>query len=196
LKASPVAAAKAALRLEMGRVRRAIPADERLRKAGLIASSVLSLPEIRDVTVVLGFSSFGSEVPTSELLRAFDDAGVTVLLPFLDSGEMFVTPHRTGDRLVKSSYGPLEPVLRRPFELSRIQVVIVPGIAYDRAGGRLGYGGGFYDRFLPQLPAATLLVGIAFAEQIVAEVPRSGDDIKVELVVTDLEVIRSRPPAG
>ncbi|HXY45044.1 MAG TPA: 5-formyltetrahydrofolate cyclo-ligase, partial [Acidimicrobiales bacterium] len=67
---------------------------------------------------------------------------------------------------------------------------IVPGLAFDRGGGRLGYGGGYYDRFLRRLPVTATLVGIAFADQLVGAVPLAGGDVKVDLVVTDAGVIR------
>ncbi len=82
--------------------------------------------------------------------------------------------HRTGDRLVESAYGPREPFLHRPADLSRVGAVIVPGLAFDRRGGRLGYGGGHYDTFLRLLPTGPVLIGLAFAEQIVPEVPDGG----------------------
>jgi len=184
------AVAKRALRLEMRRFRRDIPVEERVRKGHLITSCVVSLPEVRRANAVLAFSSFGSEVPTGGLLRALEEAGVTILLPFVEAGEMFVTEHHMGDPLVRTTYGPYEPVLRRSVDMSRLEAVIAPGLAFDREGGRLGYGGGFYDRFLRRLPVSAALIGIAFAEQVVGEVPASKDDVRVHIVVTDAELIR------
>ncbi|MGA8681704.1 MAG: 5-formyltetrahydrofolate cyclo-ligase [Acidimicrobiales bacterium] len=187
---------KEALRLEMRRLRREIPAEERERRGRRITASVLLLPEIRGARVVLAFSSFGSEVPTEELLAALEEAGVTVLLPYVTGGDMFATEYHEGDALVRTTYGPREPALRRPVEPGRIEAVVVPGLAFDRGGGRLGYGGGYYDRFLRQLPDSTALIGIAFADQVVDEVPLSTDDVKVYLVVTEEEVVRCRPGGG
>ncbi|HXY44944.1 MAG TPA: 5-formyltetrahydrofolate cyclo-ligase, partial [Acidimicrobiales bacterium] len=119
----PDVAAKEALREEMRRVRREIPPAERARKARRITASVLALPEIRSARVVLGFSSFGSEVPTAELLRALEHAGVTVLLPYVDGGEIVVTEHHEGDPLLKTAYGPHEPVHRHPVAPERVEAV-------------------------------------------------------------------------
>jgi 5-formyltetrahydrofolate cyclo-ligase len=174
-------------------IRRSIPATERTRKAVLITGRLLCLPELRGASVVLAFCSFGSEVPTADLLGALQEAGVTTLLPYLSSGEMGVTEHHRGDRLVASSYGPLEPEVRRGAAVDSIDAVITPGLAFDDHGGRLGYGGGYYDRFLRGVPARASIIGIGFAEQVVGHVPVSGDDVTVDLVVTDREVIHCRP---
>lgn len=188
----PEALAKAALRVEMARVRRAIPADERTEMGKLITRSLWSLAELRRAAVVLCFSSFGSEVPTDGLLASLEEAGVTVFLPILDSGEMYVAELRKGDRLVETSYGPREPLSRRPARPSLIEAAVVPGLAFDRGGGRLGYGGGHYDRFLRQLTAGATLIGVAFSEQVVGEVPVGPCDVRLDIVVTDREVIDCR----
>lgn len=185
-------AAKASLRLEMKQARAAIPAAERTERARLITASVLSLSEIREAEVVLAFSSFGTEVPTGPLLAALGAAGRTVLLPYLEAGEIHVAEHGAGDPLVETDYGPLEPALRRPADVSRTDVVIVPGLAFDRRGCRLGYGGGYYDRLLADLWLRPVLIAIAFAEQVLDDVPVADSDVSVDLVVTDAEVIRCR----
>jgi 5-formyltetrahydrofolate cyclo-ligase len=185
-------AAKETLRRQMRGIRRAIPPEERARRGRLITRSLRLLPQLRRAEVVLAFSSFGSEVPTEELLGSLKDAGVTLFLPFLDSGDMKVAEYRLGDRLVETAYGPLEPFCHRPAEPSRIGAVIVPGLAFDPRGGRLGYGGGHYDRFLPRLGAGATLIGVAFNEQVVPEVPMGENDVRLDLVVTDLEVIDCR----
>ena len=69
-------------------------------------------------------------------------------------------------------------------------MVVAPGLAFDRRGGRLGYGGGYYDRFLKRLPGRHSLIGICFAEQLVEVVPMVAEDMAVNIVVTDSEVIR------
>jgi len=89
-------AAKGALRQQMRRIRRAIPAEERTRRGRLITRALWLLPELRRADVVLSFSSFGSEVPTDDFLGSLQEAGVTVFLPFLDSGEMDVAEFRRG----------------------------------------------------------------------------------------------------
>lgn len=83
----------------------------------------------------------------------------------------------------------------RPVPPSMIDLIIVPGIAFDHAGRRLGRGGGFFDRFLPRLPRTTVTVGIAFEQQIVDEVPINDADVPVDLVVTNRRTMQSRSRA-
>lgn len=75
-----------------------------------------------------------------------------------------------------------------------MDVVIVPAVALDRTGGRIGYGGGFYDRFLPRIRADATAIAVGFALQVVREVPRDDGDRPVDVIVTEEEVVRCRTP--
>ena len=183
---------KAALRAEMRRVRAAIPEGERRRRGEAIRERVLGLPEVRRAGSVLVFASFGSEVPTRDLASDLHAAGKRLLLPYLSGKVMEVAEVGPDEPLVPSSYGPGEPERRVRADPEGIDVVIAPGLAFDRNGNRLGYGGGAYDRFLARLRPEALLVGVAFAEQVVEEVPAGPNDVPVHLVVTDREVIDAR----
>ena len=96
------------------------------------------------------------------------------------------------ERPVETPYGPAEPARRQPVEPGQVDVVIVPGLAFDRLGRRLGYGAGFYDRWLRRVRPDTMRVGIGFSFQVVDRVPAGGSDERVDVVVTDREVIRVR----
>lgn len=139
------------------------------------------------------FSSFGSEVSTAPIIEALHERGARVVLPFLEDGGMRMGVHERRDRLVPTSYGPGEPATRVAVDPASIDLIVVPGLAFDRAGNRLGYGGGHYDRFLRSLPPPTIRVGMAFAEQIVDEVPHGPGDEAVDLVVTPDQIIACRP---
>ena len=78
-----------------------------------------------------------------------------------------------------------------PVDPQEVDLVLVPGVAFDRQGNRLGYGGGYYDRFLQQCAAPR--VALAFATQLVDHVPTEPHDLRVHAVVTDEEVIRIEP---
>ncbi|HEX6207725.1 MAG TPA: 5-formyltetrahydrofolate cyclo-ligase [Actinomycetota bacterium] len=183
---------KATLRAEMRRVRAAIPEGERRRRGEAIRKRVLGLPEVRRAGSVLVFASFGSEVPTRDLASDLHAAGKRLLLPYLSGEVMEVAEVGPDERLAPSSYGPGEPERRVRADPAGIDVVIAPGLAFDRRGNRLGYGGGAYDRFLARVRPEALVVGVAFAEQVVEEVPAGPSDVPVHLMVTDREVIDAR----
>ena len=91
--------------------------------------------------------------------------------------------------MTETHFGAHEPEAGRVLDPAELDVVATPGVAFDRAGGRVGYGGGFYDRFLPLTPA--LRVAVAFGVQLVdGPVPGASFDLPVDAIVTETETIR------
>jgi 5-formyltetrahydrofolate cyclo-ligase len=182
---------KAALRARLLSLRDAIPAHDRGRRSAEVAARVLGLPAVEGNGPVLLFYAFGSEVATRELIAAFDDGGRTVLLPVVAEERLLPVPYRPGDPLVRSALGVDEPAPPHTTaaDPGDIGLVIAPGLAFDRDGYRLGYGRGFYDRFLAGLPDRATRVGIGFHEQLLERLPRGPLDQRLHLVVTDREVV-------
>ncbi|HXF36758.1 MAG TPA: 5-formyltetrahydrofolate cyclo-ligase, partial [Actinomycetota bacterium] len=94
----------------------------------------------------------------------------------------------------RAAYGALEPAGGEVLSPQELDAVVVPGLAFDRRGYRVGYGGGFFDRFLPRTRPDAFRVGICFHLQLVEEVPHGAGDEPVDAVVTEREVIRCRRP--
>jgi 5-formyltetrahydrofolate cyclo-ligase len=167
------------------------PAD-RAERSERIAEHVLGLPELRGARTVMAFWSFGSEVETARLLEGLHAAGTRVVLPRVEGDHVVAIVYEPGDEVTATSFGAMEPTGAEVVEPGDVDAVIVPGVAFDRSGHRVGYGGGFYDRFLPRTRAGVPSIAIAFAEQIVDEpVPRGAFDLPVDLIVTEHEVIRA-----
>lgn len=183
---------KAALRTRMRAVRRAIPPDERGRLGGLAAEWLASLGEVAAARIVLVFSSFGSEIPTGSLIERLAPSGRTVLLPFLVEGRMDAARIEAGEPLAATAYGPAEPPHRVPVDPASVDLAVVPGLAFDRQGHRLGYGGGHYDRYLGRLRPGVPRIGICFHEQLVEAVPHGTGDERVDVIVTDREIVDCR----
>jgi 5-formyltetrahydrofolate cyclo-ligase len=191
-----IAARKQELRQAMRRIRVAIPPEERTALAARAEARLLALPEIRDAHSVLLFYSFGSEIPTAVLVHRLLERGCRVLLPYLTGDAMEAAEVRMGTPLHPTDYGPREPSRRVPVDPADVDVVVTPGLAFDRRGHRLGYGGGSYDRYLRRLHPAASRIGIGFSSQVVDDVPADELDERVDLVVTDDAVIRPSDPAG
>ena len=142
--------------------------------------------------VVSGFHPFGEEIDVMVLLRRLGEAGHQMALPVVAKrGEPLVFRRwQAGDAMDEGPFGIREPRADAP-EL-RPEVVLVPLLAFDRRGYRLGYGGGFYDRTLAELRAEgdTLAVGVAYAAQEVDDVPRDETDEPLDWVVTERDAIR------
>lgn len=142
---------------------------------------------------VAGFWPMGSEIDIRPLMQALAERGHGLALP--------VTPKR-GKPLSFRAWRPGEPLAAGPFgtrqpaagEAVEPDFLLVPLLAFDRAGRRLGYGGGYYDRTLAALPRATAL-GVAYALQEVREVPAGPDDVRLAAVATETGVIRCGAPA-
>jgi 5-formyltetrahydrofolate cyclo-ligase len=176
---------KTALREEMHRLREAIPAQERERLAGMIEQSLFALPEIATARTILLFYSFGSEVATAGMAERVVSEGKRLLLPYLEGQVMEAAEVRRSDELVPTGYGPKEPVRRLPVNPEVVDLVITPGLAFDRRGHRLGYGAGYYDLYLSRLDPRAVLIGVAFSVQVVDRVPAGPKDVAVDLLVTD-----------
>lgn len=185
-------AQKAALRDKMRSVRRAIPHEEREALARRAEARLLALDEVGAAATVLLFYSFGSEVATQGVGEHLLAQGKRLLLPFLSPQGMEAAEVFHGDPLLPTGYGPREPSQRISLDPAEVDLVITPGLAFDRRGFRLGYGGGHYDRYLTRVRAETIRIGLAFSIQLVGRVPEEPSDQKVDLVVTDAEVVDCR----
>jgi 5-formyltetrahydrofolate cyclo-ligase len=170
--------------------RDALPLDVREERAERVVRRFLDLPEVRRARTIMLFSSFGSEVPTGSLIERLHSRGVVVALPRIEGAALAPVPYAPGDPTTTTSFGAEEPVADARLVPSTIDVVGVPGVAFDREGRRIGYGGGYYDRFLRGLPAFT--VGLVFGFQVVdQDLPAGRFDLPVDAIVTEDETIRA-----
>lgn len=174
-------------------VRKAIPPAARGKIDGAIQRNIARLPEFQRADVVLTYLSFGAEVETRGLIRAAWDAGKVVALPWCvpNTRELRWFRITSFDDLVRSSFGMEEP---RPDPANEQQLntgahmlAMVPGLTFDAAGYRLGYGGGFYDTFLSAFLGAS--VGLCREAQLVPDLCGLGivdtNDLPVDAVVTE-----------
>jgi 5-formyltetrahydrofolate cyclo-ligase len=170
--------------------RDAVPVDVREGWAERVVRRFLELPEVARARTVMLFWSFGSEVPTASLIERLHARGVVVALPRIEAGALVPIPFAPGDPTSTTTFGAEEPVADVRLDPSTIDVVAVPGVAFDREGRRIGYGGGYYDRFLRGLPAFT--VGLVFGLQVVEhDLPAGRFDLPVDAIVTEDETIRA-----
>ena len=189
---------KAALRRHWQGIRDSIPAEVRHRKSQRIADFILSYPALIDGGAVFAYLSFRSEPETHTLIRTLLARGIRTAVPLCEpaAGTMRAVALTRWEQLRPGHYGILEPDLRlvQNGEMAEIPksgpgLVLVPGLAFDCAGFRLGYGGGYYDRYLADYTGTSL--GLAFAECLTQELPRESFDKPVSLVLTDhTEIIR------
>jgi 5-formyltetrahydrofolate cyclo-ligase len=188
-----VSPSKEALRERMRAVRSAIPEWARRSLGARVEERLFALPEIGSAGTVLLYDAFGTEVPTDPIAARLRAAGTRVLLPVLREGSMEAAEAGDGSALVPTAYGPREPRDAVTIDAVEVDVVIAPGLAFDRSGARLGYGGGRFDRYLARMRPGARRVGIAFHAQLVDRVPADAGDEPVDLVVTDAETVACAP---
>jgi 5-formyltetrahydrofolate cyclo-ligase len=185
--------AKRAVRLQVLAARDAMPASEREHASARIVDRVLGLPEVKRASTVMVFWSFGSETDTAALVEALHARGVRVALPRIVDGELEPHAYAPGDPVTQTSFGAREPSAGERLDPSAIDVVVTPGVAFDRSGRRVGYGGGFYDRFFPRTRPDTFRIGVGFDLQLIgSDLPRGHFDLELDGIVTESGVVRFR----
>ena len=190
---------KRVMRAHVQRLRDALPADEADERSAEIVRRVRSLPAYGRSRSRLLFASFRSEVATDALLRQTLGIGARLVLPRVVGFEEPLALHEVRDierDLAPGAFGIREPIPERCPELSveAVDFILVPGLAFDRAGGRLGWGGGFFDWVLSHrhdLVDGVAAVAVAFSLQIMDEVPMQTWDVHVPMTVTEDGVIRA-----
>jgi 5-formyltetrahydrofolate cyclo-ligase len=188
-----VAHRKRALRERVLARRDRLSAAARRAHSARVFEHLVTLPELTSAAGVMCFVSFGSEVDTAPLVRWCLDQGKRVALPRIVGRrhmEAFWVTDPAAD-LESGSYGIREPRAGLPqASPETIDLIVVPGSAFDRSGDRMGYGGGFYDTFLPRLRPRTPRVAIAFELQLIDDVPEEDHDLGVDVLVTERGVLR------
>jgi len=189
-------AKKELLRHEVLAKRDARSAEERFEKSAEIASRLVKLSEIIKAESIFTYVSFRSEVDTHRMIDSFLDKGKVVSVPLTDMKKKIINPFiikSLENDLVPGVFGILEPDLEKidPVIADKIDIVIMPGAAFSENGCRIGYGGGFYDRFLQQRNITSY--ALAFDFQLVDEVPFDPEfDVKVDYIVTERRVIECK----
>ncbi|WP_375220777.1 5-formyltetrahydrofolate cyclo-ligase [Symbiobacterium thermophilum] len=184
---------KQELRRRMIAARQALDPAERARLSGRAQRAVLAAPEWARARTVLLYIPVRGEVDTAALAAAGRQAGKRLLLPRVERAERGLRLHRwdgTPEQLVRGAYGIPEPRPDLPQEDPRaVDLVVVPGVAFDRRGRRLGYGGGYYDRLLPLLAGAAA-IGLGYGFQLVERLPAEAHDVPLDALATDLGLTR------
>jgi 5-formyltetrahydrofolate cyclo-ligase len=189
---SEVQTAKAELRREMIARRDALPADVRSAVAETIAAR--PFPVSAAGVVVSGFMPMKGEINPLPLMKKFSGKGARLALPVITGRgrPLVMRAWNFGEPLVSGVWGIREP----PVQAAEVEpdILLVPLVAFDRAGRRLGYGGGYFDLTITRLRARKPIVamGIAFAVQEIAAVPAAPHDAALDLVLTEREIIDLR----
>ncbi|MGB3210966.1 MAG: 5-formyltetrahydrofolate cyclo-ligase [Desulforhopalus sp.] len=165
-------------------------------KSTAIQQKLLCLEQICNSHSIFVYVSFRSEVATLKLIDALIGMGKTVIVPITRVQEKRLDAIRINNRLTDLEPGycnipePREELCRtQKIPPEKIETILLPGSVFDKRGGRFGYGGGYYDRFLAKVPTAAR-IGLAFDLQITDRAPLQEHDELLDLVVTESRIIR------
>lgn len=186
---------KKQLRQQAHANRRDQPDKDSLSQA--IVSSCRALVEARRARTILFYVDVRDEVRTKQALPSALASSSRIVVPWCnDSGELELFHLESMDELATGRFGILEPspelrqLPRKHVDVSELDAVIVPGVAFDRNGGRLGHGRAYYDRLLKNVRSDCALIGLAWECQIVPEIPMSEHDVFMDFVVTERTIYR------
>jgi 5-formyltetrahydrofolate cyclo-ligase len=181
---------KPALRSHFRALRERMPPEQIDSASAALCQRLAAWPVLYEADRVLAYLAFRNE-PNLDLL--FERLPrISWLIPRIVQGNRMTLHRYDPARLVRHRFGMLEPSADLPVaDPATVDVVLVPGVAFDRCGGRLGFGGGYYDRFLPTTPAVR--VGIAFDECVADQLPCGEHDQRMDWLATPSGLIRCKP---
>ena len=159
-----------------------------------ITDRVLALPEYQDASCVMWYVDVRDEARTRHALPDALESGKRIVIPFCVDGELELFHLQSMDELELGMYQILEPkaelreVAPKRVDVSELDLILVPGVAFDARGGRTGHGKGYYDKLLENAKAETPLISLAFECQMFDEIPMQDHDIYMDKVVTEERV--------
>lgn len=189
---------KALMRQQILEKRNQLSVHQVLSKSTMIIHRLLEQPAIQQSSNIMVYLDFRNEVKTDGLIQHLLEQGKQVFIPVTNPATHTLVVSQLKDPaqdLKKGHFGLLEPKTEalRPVAPASIDLVIVPGLAFDTEGYRIGFGAGYYDRFLPTLRQGVPLISLLYELQLVEQVPREPHDIPVHLLITEDRSITCKP---
>ena len=180
------------IREQYRKIRDEIPSGTQVLKSVAIWKYFFDLPEYKKAKTVMFYSDIKSEVKTNVFAERIFSDGKRVVYPYTDTEKREIIPYEVDgfSRLVVGTYGILEPNLNliqggavKEISKDEIDLIVVPGLVFDMYGGRLGYGGGYYDRFLKDFKG--LKVGVCYGECLCYSIPNEENDVPINVLITE-----------
>lgn len=185
---------KQEIRDEITAKMKALSADEIAKKTKAIESRLFEFANFLEARIAMLYTPVANEVDTKDIIKRSYMYNKIIVLPAFDPHQNKVTLMKVDDvekDLVQGPRGNTEPDKSRcksvPFEC--LDIAVIPGVAMDEKGGRIGTGKGYYDRMIPDLPSTTRKVGLVFENQIISMAPMEAHDKYVDIIITEDRII-------
>jgi len=184
---------KAQIRKQIHHAMRSLGQQALEHKSSAACKRLVELPEFRSARTVMVYLEIPHELVTADLVKAAIAAGKTLVSPVVDPQRKIfhaaILKNVDSDLFI-SIYGIREPMHSPVWPAENIDFIVVPAVAFDVHGNRLGRGGGYYDKFLSQPDVHAFKCGLALEEQLLPDVPTHDHDVPVDAVVTDTRTLR------
>ena len=182
------------IRYAVGKSLEAVGNDKQKELTHIIENRLFEFANFLEAKTALLYISSAGEVATREIIRRSYQYNKIVVLPAFDTEKFQMSLMKVAKPdadLVTGPRGILEPDPEKckPVSIDNIDIAIIPGIAFDEKGGRIGSGEGYYDRLIPKLSITTRKVSLAFERQIVPHVPMESHDKHVDIIITEQRTI-------
>ncbi len=161
--------------------RNALDPKEIAKRSKRVQDFLLNSKEFKSAKVVGAYHAFGSEVRTDLIIEHARALGKKIVLPSVEGDNLTFYELSSGKYLVKGRFGIMEPLPFGPVD--KIDLLVVPGIAFDKKGYRLGYGKGYYDKFLAKKKVA--LIGLGYSFQLLDSLPKGKYDKRLDAIATE-----------
>jgi 5-formyltetrahydrofolate cyclo-ligase len=188
---------KAQLRRQLQNSLLSISSRQRSEKSRKACRNLISIPQFQNASTVMTFLSLPHEVDTTESILHAWQLGKTVTVPKVSWQQrhmIAVQIHSLETGISTESSGLQNPTSGVPIAFEEIDLVVTPGLGFDRKGNRLGRGGSYYDRFFANTELKASRCGFGFTEQLLENIPVAEHDEPVDIIVTDEEIIYFREP--
>ena len=170
--------------------RNSLPKKDIIEKSRKIEEKWIGLEQYKKSKTPMFFVSFKNEIDTHDLIKHALKEKV-VIVPKVTNKQIEPSVITDFDNLIEGKFGVLEPIEAMNVPYKNIDLVLVPGIAFDLDGHRIGQGLGYYDNFLKKVPKA-VKIGLAFDFQIVDKIPNEEHDVAVDFIVTEERVVECK----
>ncbi|NVL90365.1 MAG: 5-formyltetrahydrofolate cyclo-ligase [Desulfobacterales bacterium] len=164
------------------------------KKSAAIMKRLFNFANFQESRIIMFYMSHNSEVETESMVRKALELEKVVALPLINIKEKQIVPFKIDnlDQDVRPGYRGIRepnPQLCKPIPAQYINLAIIPGVAFDERGGRIGYGTGFYDRFIPRLDITTRKIALTFECQIVPQIPMEPHDRHIDILITEKRIV-------
>lgn len=181
---------KVSLRDRLLKQRLSMTGEACLQLSLRVQDTLIAAPEFEAAASLALYSPIRNEVFTEKLFEAARACGKRVAYPRMRGTHLEFLEVEALTALSPGRMGVLEPAQGGGIPLDELELLVLPGVGFDRHGHRLGYGQGFYDRLLGHAPRRPVLAGLAYEEQVVERLPRDPHDVCIDLLVTEMHLWR------